>query len=117
MEPIEEPQAEAKLKPQAEPGTSRALAVLPEILEGGPLLLNPAVPFDNAQKLIEAYHWHAGERVRTLMHYQHEYWKWDRTHWAVLGDDSLRAGVGSSFMSQINTASVVRIGLNLRPVT
>ena len=93
LEPIEEPQAEAKPEPQAEPETSRALAVLPEILEGGPLLLNPAVPFDNAQKLIEAYHWHAGERVRTLMHYPHEYWKWDRTHWAVLGDDSLRAGV------------------------
>ena len=42
-----------------------------------PLLLNPRAPFDNAQKLITEYHWHTGQRVCTLQHYQRDFWKWD----------------------------------------
>ena len=88
-------QAAPEAEPEPEPATSRALVpvALPEVLDSEALLLNSAVPFDNAEKLIEAYHWHGEERVRTLMHYQNEYWKWGGTHWAVVSDDTMRANV------------------------
>ena len=58
-----------------------------------PILLNPGAPYDNAQKLITEYHWHTGQRVRTLQHYQKDFWKWDGTHWVQVDDDAARSDV------------------------
>jgi hypothetical protein len=58
-----------------------------------PLLLNPRAPYDNAQKLITEYHWHTGQRVRTLQHYQRDFWKWHGTHWVQVDDDAARSDV------------------------
>src|SRR5262249_14422946 len=95
LQPSVEPQA-AKVqeeKEEAEPeGGALVPVAVPEVV-AEPLLLDPAVPFDNAGKLIEAYYWHAGERVRILAHHQKEFWKWNGTHWAVIDDDTFRADV------------------------
>jgi putative DNA primase/helicase len=73
-------------------GTGLALTSVPPIAKEA-LLLDPKIPFDNSEKLIEAYHWHFDERVRTLVHHQREFWKWNGKRWGIVDEDTFRSGV------------------------
>jgi len=85
--PAKQPAAE-----DAEQSSQEELApTLVPVSPREPILLNPGAPFDNAQKLITEYHWHIGQRVRTLQHYQKDFWKWNGTHWVQVDDDAARS--------------------------
>jgi len=89
--PAKQPAAENE-----EQSSEKGQEIAPTLVPVSPreaLLLNPRAPYDNAQKLITEYHWHTGQRVRTLQHYQRDFWKWDGTHWVQVDDDTARSDV------------------------
>ena len=87
--PAKQPPAESEEQSSQEELAPTLIPVSPR----EPILLNPGAPYDNAQKLITEYHWHTGQRVRTLQHYQKDFWKWDGTHWVQVDDDGARSDV------------------------
>ena len=80
--------ARAEPKPEAAAEPGRALVILPppplpgfftsseqpEAAEEQVIILDPATPFDNAQKLVSLRAWHRGERIRTLQYWQRSFW-------------------------------------------
>jgi hypothetical protein len=85
--------AQSKSEPvQAVPiGFTQSPTIAPVVADGGALCLNPAAPFDNAQKLVSLRAWHPGERIRTWQFWQKSFWQWSGTHWCEVDDDTVRA--------------------------
>jgi hypothetical protein len=80
--------------PQSVPiGFRQSLTIAPAVADEGVLCLDPAAPFDNAQKLVSLRAWHPGERIRTWQFWQKSFWQWSGTHWQEVDDDTVRASV------------------------
>jgi putative DNA primase/helicase len=57
----------------------------------GELTLNPATPFDSAQKLITLRAWQPDEGIRTWRHWQKSFWQWTGQCWKEMEDETVRA--------------------------
>jgi hypothetical protein len=60
-------------------------------MTAGELTLNPATPFDTAQKLISLRAWQPDEGVRTWRHWQGSFWQWTGQRWKEIEDETVRA--------------------------
>ena len=74
-------------------GFRQSLTTAPAVADEGVLCLDPAAPFDNAQKLVSLRAWHPGERIRTWQFWQKSFWQWSGTHWCEVDDDTVRASI------------------------
>jgi P4 family phage/plasmid primase-like protien len=73
-------------------GFTQSPTKAPEVADGV-LCLDPAAPFDNAQKLVSLRAWHPGERIRTWQFWQKSFWQWSGMHWCEVDDDTVRASI------------------------
>ena len=69
-----------------------------EVLE-----LDPAAPFDNAQKIVSLRAWHPEEGMRTWHYWQQSFWQWVGLCWREVEDDTVR----SSIWHQLNVAEKI----------
>jgi len=114
---VESEQPKAEAKPEAEPEAESVKANLPAVIAPGPqgffsssefptfepeeiLCLDPAAPFDNAQKLISLRAWHRREGIRTLQYWQRAFWDWNGKCWQEADEETVRA----SMWQQLNAA-------------
>ena len=74
-------------------GFRQSPTIAPAVADEGVLCLDPAAPFDNAQKLVSLRAWHPGERIRTWQFWQRSFWQWSGTHWCEVDDDTVRASI------------------------
>src|SRR5262249_50522115 len=88
---IEKPETKAAVP--APLGFTQSPAVAPPVADGEVLELDPAAPFDNAQKLVSLRAWHPSESIRTWQYWQRSFWQWTSTHWREVDDDTVRASV------------------------
>jgi hypothetical protein len=99
----EEP--ETKAEPLVPLGFTQSPTIAPAAYEGA-LCLDPATPFDNAQKLVSSRAWHPVECIRTWQFWQKSFWQWTGTHWQEVDDDTVRA----SMWHELNGAEKVLKG-------
>jgi hypothetical protein len=81
---FEEPQS--KCEPVVPTGFTQSPTIAPVVADEGALCLDPAAPFDNAQKLVSLRAWHPGERIRTWQFWQKSFWQWSGTQWCEVDD-------------------------------
>ena len=74
-------------------GFRQSPTIAPALADEGVLCLDPAAPFDNAQKLVSLRAWHPSERIRTWQFWQKSFWQWSGTHWCEVDDDTVRASI------------------------
>jgi hypothetical protein len=101
---FEEPQS--KCEPVVPTGFTQSPTIAPVVADEGALCLDPAAPFDNAQKLVSLRAWHPGERIRTWQFWQKSFWQWSGTQWCEVDDDTVRA----SIWHELNAAEKVLKG-------
>jgi putative DNA primase/helicase len=65
--------------------------------------LDPAAPFDNAQKIVTLRAWHPEEGIRTWQYWQQSFWQWVGLCWREVDDDTVR----SSIWHQLNVAEKI----------
>jgi putative DNA primase/helicase len=75
-------------------------------MTAGELTLNPATPFDTAQKLISLRAWQPDEGLRTWMHWQGSFWQWTGQRWKEIEDEQVR----SFLWFQLNEADKIAKG-------
>jgi hypothetical protein len=88
-----EPQKELPDTGVVPTGFRQSPTIAPAVADEGVLCLDPAAPFDNAQKLVSLRAWHPGERIRTWQFWQRSFWQWSGTHWCEVDDDTVRASI------------------------
>ena len=76
---FEEPQS--KCEPVVPTGFTQSPTIAPVVADDRALCLDPAAPFDNAQRLVSLRAWHPGECIRTWQFWQKSFWQWSGTHW------------------------------------
>ena len=98
-EETERPAMLAPVVPRPTPGFFTAAAISEAPAEDVSVL-DPAVPFDNAQKLGSSRAWHKADGVPTMRYWQKSFWHWTGTHWREVEDDTARAAM----WQQLNAA-------------